>query len=505
MAMVTKKKKGQRVPPVLKDPRYLEFATRYRDDLPAFLEDVCGLELTHQQFDIADAIQVDGARVSVSSGHGTGKSHETAGISLHFVICHPMSLVMLTANSIDQVLNVVFKYIKDVWRSILKTTPWLAQYFIVIGKSFYAKGAQGEWHIFGKTAAKGNEEALAGNHNVNYLVVVDEASGLSQKAMDFISGALTQKNNKILMISQFTRPSGPFADSQGRLAKTPENPDGIYTRLILNSEESPLVTDRFIREKRIEYGGVDSPQYQIRVLGVCPDNVEGFLISRKVALKGWENEIEHDGFGFLGLVDVAAGEGRDSSILNIMKVSGFGLERRMTSVEIHEFKNTGIDQFIMECQHIGAEYPNITYAIDADGMGFAAVQKAEEIGMNHVRIRWGFPNHSKAKQKDCVNQRAYALCALRDGLESGQVELFDGGVEHNARVIEQLTRIPYSFDEKSRWRIAKKSDMAAKGIKSPDIVDTYAFAFLVDYIPVGEEEDGGDLNDYLSVAADAFD
>lgn len=47
------------------------------------------------------------------------------------------------------------------------------------------------------------------------FLILDEASGISDKAINILTGALTEKDNRMLMMSQPTRPSGYFYDSHG--------------------------------------------------------------------------------------------------------------------------------------------------------------------------------------------------------------------------------------------------------------------------------------------------
>ncbi|NYZ69869.1 hypothetical protein H0A36_28045, partial [Endozoicomonas sp. SM1973] len=61
----------------------------------------------------------------------------------------------------------------------------------------------------------------------------------------------------------------------------------------------------------------------------------------------------------------------------------------------------------------------------------------------------------------------------------------------------QFVKIPYKFNEVGQWRIESKEKMRADGIKSPDIFDTYAMAWLVDYIPAGMELDHTNSSDDL--------
>ena len=78
------------------------------------------------------------------------------------------------------------------------------------------------------------------------FLILDEASGISDKAINILTGALTEKDNRMLMMSQPTRPSGYFYDSHHKNAKSEHNPNGTWTSIILNSEESPFVEPKFI-------------------------------------------------------------------------------------------------------------------------------------------------------------------------------------------------------------------------------------------------------------------
>ncbi|HAX4763741.1 TPA: terminase, partial [Escherichia coli] len=126
----------------------------------------------------------------------------------------------------------------------------------------------------------GNEEALAGEHAEHLLLILDEASGISDKAINVMTGALTQKDNRMLMLSQPTRPSGYFYESHHSRAKAEGNPEGVWTAIVLNSEESPFVEPSFIREKLLEYGGRDSLEYMVKVLGQFPRAINGYLLGR---------------------------------------------------------------------------------------------------------------------------------------------------------------------------------------------------------------------------------
>ena len=52
----------------------------------------------------------------------------------------------------------------------------------------------------------------------------------------------------------------------------------------------------------------------------------------------------------------------------------------------------------------------------------------------------------------------------------------------------QMSRLPYFFDDRSRWGITSKKDMAKDGITSPDIADTLAFMHMenINYSPANK-------------------
>jgi len=492
-----------KVKTALDDDRYYQFCSEYQDELKLFTERMLEADkeraLTWQQEKVIDAITPQSAMVSVSSGHGTGKSDVTAIIALHFCICYPESLVMLTANNIDQVLNVIFAYLKKHWRNLCRLEPWLEQYFIITDKFFYAKGFKREWQIYGKTASPGKEEGLAGNHNENYLIIADEASALEKKAYETLTGGLTSENNKLMLISQYTRPAGPFADSQTRLAKkTPDDPHGLFTAIQLNSELSPIVKAKWIRDRRIEYGGRDSPEYGIRVLGICPDNAAGFLISRTLAGSGFNNIIEHDDdWGYIGSVDVATDGYRDKSEVVIAKVSGRHHKRKVETV----FRWTapaGVDgeELAYQLETFAKDYPNITWCIDAGGYGASTCQKAEKLGLIVKRIYWGKKLHSDKLKKRYFNERAFAMVMLRDALMGKRILLLAQNRKDRDNTLDQMSKLPYEFNGDAQWQMVTKKIMTGKmGIKSPDIADSYAFLWLSDFIPVGDEYDMGGESD----------
>ncbi|MEN2271789.1 terminase, partial [Vibrio diabolicus] len=65
---------ARRIKSVTQDPRYPALVKRYRYDWKRLAVELVGKKPSWQQRKIIDSAQRIGARTTVSSGHGTGKS-----------------------------------------------------------------------------------------------------------------------------------------------------------------------------------------------------------------------------------------------------------------------------------------------------------------------------------------------------------------------------------------------------------------------------------------------
>lgn len=476
---------ARRIRSITTDPRYPDFCARYRHNYRLAALELFGKEPTWQQDLILDSVQQIGSKTTVTSGHGTGKSDMTSIIIMVFIMTMPGARGILMANKIAQVQTGVFKYVKENWKLCCQRHPWLQNYFVMTDTTFYEITGKGTWTTVAKSCRRGNEEALAGEHAEHMLIVVDEASGVSDKAFGVVTGAMTQEDNRILLLSQPTRPSGYFYDTHHKLAKTPDNPKGEYTAICLNSEESPLVKPDFIRMKLAEYGGRDSMEYAIKVLGRFPRKTDGFLLGLDEIQRA-QRRVVHlaKGWGWVALCDV--GDGRDKSIILIAQVSGERQHRRVVGRKLMEMPGdcdpvTFGRRINQECTF--DKYPNITIAVDAQGIGSSTCRILEEAGHNVVRIRWGKPMHAKQDKERFINKRAYASIMAADAIKQGRMRPTAEFV-----VAEQGSRIPFTLNEYGQYVIMKKPQMKSQlNIKSPDHWDVYCFAWLVDYVPANEE------------------
>lgn len=425
--------------------------------------------------------------------HNTGKTRSAGVVALWHLCFFPHSVMMFSAPQIQQLRKLVWKEI-EICLALMRNgrLAWLADYIQVLAESVYIKGHQKTWHVYAKTAPKGNPQALAGNHGDYLMIWVDEAAAVDDGVFDVLTGALTHPDNRMVLTSQPARPAGFFYDTHHKLSM---KAGGVWNALIFNSEDSPLVADSKIRESLLQYGSRDDPQYMIRIRGEFPDLAGEFLVTQKMADKAFKgsalHKFKHANYGYFILVDVGGGVGRDDSTITIAKVWGtaqWGVSaRRAELVKIALCKNNdNIHELTAVINDCLVEYPNATILLDANGAGTGLAQHLKSINIYFKPIHWGSQCFSNKNRKEYVNKRAQAYVCLSRAIQQGRFKIRTMYLK--GKTTEQLTRIPYTFDDQARFKILSKDEMKRKGITSPDIVDTFAFIFLegTNYTPANE-------------------
>jgi hypothetical protein len=483
-------------------------------DLPRFVVEVLGQTPTWQQMELYESVQRPGSRTSVSSGHGSGKTAAMAAVAWWMLTTYVNSNTILSGPKLEILLSGVRKYFSD-YVPFVESGPygWIVKYIVIAHKTIYIRGFKSQWWITAKTAPSGKPEAIAGEHRRHLTWLLDESSGVDDKIMGVILGSLTEEWNRIALMSQPTRASGFFYDTHHRLS---EKRGGAWRSITMSSEESPLVSDGFIAEKLMQYGGRDDPQYQIKVLGQFPENLEGQLLSRKAL----ENCVakpsvmkKTDEWGWVVSVDVAAGEERDKSVVMVSKVSGRGQFHEAVPRKVHvqdiPICSSTIQptSLIGEIIRIAAMYPNCIVLVDAVGMGLFVYKKLEELGLpGLIKVNWGAPCWLRTMKETFFNQRAQAMvCAARAAIH-GNLSIEEKAFQDMRTRNEFLdqSRIPYHFTDLGQYKIEPKGSKDWEGIPSPDMFDALSFNFLESaiYIPSADSASGKDDSGAVDAAVE---
>lgn len=492
---------------VLLDDRYRAWALRYQTNPLAFAIEVTGFIPSEDQEELLRAIAEQGARVSVVSGTGTGKTAVYARIALWHLLCHPIAIydgkieigsnTYIGAPVIQQVSDGIWKEMQDTRIAIANgMDPWLNDLYVITKTQVLMKGYESQWFINQIAMKKGESIGVAGKHRYWQLIIVDEAAGVPDEHFDVIDGTQTQAGNRTLMASQGVRSAGRFYDSHHSLAK--QN-GGSWTPLRFSSERSPFVSDKWLKEREIESGGRNSIEYQIRVLGLFAQSSSNVLITRDWLEFGFKPRRiidPEEQYGYVILADVAMGEYRDDSVIIVAKVVGDQDQgpdaRRVEYVEVPLCSNDKNEiDLAGDLINLMGKIPNATLMIDAGGIGAAVCKLIEREGVPVTRINWGAPCFKREYRDRYYNLRACAMVRFRDALKDGRVVLpQDIPGRMKQKIFDEGTRLPYSFAEAGtlRYKMESKENMRRNGIKSPDLIDAMSFVFLegATYMPSGE-------------------
>ena len=89
-----------------------EFVLRYRDDPALFVQEVLGATPHDYQAEFLRAVADGERKVSIRSGHGTGKSTSASWIMLWFVLLRFPNKVVVTAPTSGQLFDALFAELK---------------------------------------------------------------------------------------------------------------------------------------------------------------------------------------------------------------------------------------------------------------------------------------------------------------------------------------------------------------------------------------------------------
>ena len=144
-------------------------------------------------------------KMSIRSGHGTGKTVFAAWCILWFLTTRAYSKVMCTAPTGRQLSDYLWSTISKWLRQSL-----IADEFIIQKDKVYHISSPKEWWARAisasvKATKEEQAETLSGIHDEHLLIVVDESAGVHDPVFIPIEGALTREDNKVLLIGNMTQ------------------------------------------------------------------------------------------------------------------------------------------------------------------------------------------------------------------------------------------------------------------------------------------------------------
>jgi hypothetical protein len=440
---------------------------RWRKGGPAqFAVDVFGATPTDQQWEASRAI-VERRRVSIRSGHGTGKSAFMAWCVLWFMSCYYPCKVPSTAPTSHQLEDILWAEIAKWHAAMRERVPQLANEFEWTKERFYLKSNPNESFAVARTARPERPEALQGFHSENILFLIDEASGVAENVFQVAEGALSTEGAFVVMVANPTREEGYFYDSHHKMRDR-------WAALHWDGEQSPMVSRQYVDDMRAKYG-VDSPIYQVRVKGNFATATDGVIpLSLCEAARVREVQPIASAPVIWGL-DVAR-FGDDST----------ALAKRKGNVQLEPTREWyGLDT-MQVAGMIAAEYRDAREKpwcinVDVIGIGAGVVDRLEELGLP---VRGINVAESASASIKYMRLRDELWFLGREWLEARDCRLAD-----DDELIGELVTPKYKIESSGKIKVESKDDMKKRGVASPNRADAWLLTFAGEPVAIRDDYD----------------
>jgi hypothetical protein len=435
----------------------IDVVQRYAKRPTLFVQEILGVEPLPYQAEFLEAIASGERKISVRSGHGTGKSTAASWAMLWFFLMHYPNKVVVTAPTSSQLFDALFAELK---RWINELPPAMQQLVNVKSDRVEHVAAPSEMFISARTSRAETPEALAGVHSEHVMLVVDEASGVPEQVFEAAAGSMSGHSAVTIMLSNPTRSSGTFYESQTRLS------DSWWTRR-WSCVDSPLVSDEFVEEMRQRYGE-ESNAFRIRVLGEFPLADDDTIIPFHLVESATHRDVEvSDETKPVWGLDVAR-FGTDCTAL--CKRQG------PVVTEIRSWRGLDLMQTV---GRVVAEYEALSPSnrpreilVDSIGIGSGVVDRLREL---ELPVRGINVAESPSMKETYTNLRSELWFKTKAWLEDRSCKL-----PPNDQLIAELTSIRYSFTSSGKMKAEGKDEMRRRGLSSPDLADALCLTMASD-------------------------
>lgn len=434
-----------------------------RRDPVGFLRTI-GFEPWSKQAAVIESVR-DHRRTAVRAGHGVGKTAIGGRVALWWLAAFPESIVITTATTWTQVREQLWREIAVAYRSAgaLFARAALTDTRLELDERWFALGLSTD-----------TPERFAGYHSERLLVILDEASGVTEPVWEAAESLITTPGSHLLAIGNPLRPSGAFYR-----AFTTERE--LYNRIAISALDSPAVTGEQVSartfahlvgpdwiEGRRRAWGEDSPLWQARVLGEFPSTADDTVCSLAEVEAAQARRLPM-GDPVVVACDVAR-FGSDETVI----VTRRGARVRVVSSYTGRDLMQTVGRVLQVARRLAVEanMPRkfMRIVVDDAGVGGGVTDRLREVGEFPVVAFTGAG--SARRPDDYPNRRSEAWFRL-----SEQLPTLDLGADE--RLAADLVAPRYSLDSRGRRVVEAKDSMKRRLGRSPDRGDAVVLATSV--------------------------
>jgi phage terminase large subunit len=407
------------------------------------------------QADVLRSIEAGERRIAIRAGHGVGKSALESWVILWFLLFRRPCKIPVTANSQDQLRDVVWAEVARWHRELPQFMKDLVE--VTSERVFIKADPEGAFAV-ARTARPEKPEALQGFHSPNLLFVLEEASGIEDIIFETAGGALTGANAMVLMAGNPTRTQGYFhrAFTQNR-----QSWHCVHVPCSASSRVSP----DYAKEIATEYG-LDSNVYRVRVLGEFPLSEDDAVIPLGLIEAAVARDVSPSESGIVWGLDVAR-FGDDSTSL-VKRRGNMLLEKSREWKKYDLMQTAGV--IAKEYAETPLELRPSSINVDVIGMGGGVVDRLRELGLPVRGINVGESASSSPER----------YMRLRDELWFKAREWFDTRavtMPNDAALIGELVGPKYKVESSGKLKVESKDEMKKRGVKSPNRADAFCLTF----------------------------
>jgi len=436
---------------------YIDFIKKYKDEPNQFVKDVLSVHPDEWQAEFLDHIAKGERKISVRSGHGTGKSTAASWAMVWYLTTRFPCKIVVTAPTSSQLFDALFAELKSWIRNL---PPYVGELFEVTSDRVVLKAAPSEAFISARTARAETPEALAGVHSQNVLLVCDEASGIDEKVFEAASGSMSGHSATTVLLGNPTRSSGLFYDTHHRVKAD-------WKTMHVSCLKSPRVSDEFVREMEVKYGA-ESNQFRVRVLGEFPLKEDNTVIPADTVQSAQKRDIQSDPdtVPIWGL-DVAR-FGADSSVLAIRHGNAITELISWKGLSLMELTGRVVDKY----NNLIPRQRPTEILVDSIGLGAGVVDRLQELDLPVRGINVG---EASSMSGTYLNLRAELWFKLKDWLAAKDCKL-----PVDSALFSELVSPRYQFTSSGKMKIESKDEMRKRGLPSPDKADAICLTLASD-------------------------
>ena len=411
---------------------------------------------SHQQRAVLQDIDAGYKDISISSGHGTGKSTLLSWVILWVGLFKYDAKIPATAPTAPQLVRLLLPEVRK-WREKL---PRELKECVVVKNDSVAFCNNNQ--CVARTARKEAPEGLQGFHATYLCWIIDEASGVPNTIFEVIEGSLTGEEHLRLLTANPTRTDGYFYDSHHKNRE-------LWKIHVFNAEESENVTKESIERKKKEYG-VDSDAYRVRVQGRFPRTSSDAVIPMYIIEDALNIGDDYNDYGAEVWGLDYADSGDDRTIL-VKRVGHYFYEKKECPI-------TGKHRQVNTARWLAEEYlsakakgkdPKAIF-IDSIGEGSGLMSVLNEPQYANIPAIGCKVSEKPSRPDIYLNLRAELYYKLKKILEE-EGKMFD-----DDSAIGELSAQRFKITEKGVIQIISKKEIKEALGRSPDISDAMALA-----------------------------